>query len=89
MGQNVPLARPSISKQTFASFLDGKQLSANQIEFINLIIDHLTEHGTIEAERLYESPFTDLNPRGVEGLFKPEQVNELLAVISRVRNAAA
>jgi type I restriction enzyme, R subunit len=57
------------AKEAFASFINGKRLSANQIEFINLIIDHLTEHGVIEAERLYESPFTDLNPRGVEGLF--------------------
>ena len=78
-----------VAKQAFSSFLDGKQLSANQIEFINLIIDYLTEHGIIEAERLYESPFTDLNPRGVEGLFKPDQVNELLAVIFKVREAAA
>jgi type I restriction enzyme R subunit len=76
------------AKDAFASFLSGKQLSANQIEFINLIIDHLTEHGIIEAERLYESPFTDLNPRGVEGLFDTAQVNELLSVISNIRAAA-
>jgi type I restriction enzyme R subunit len=57
--------------------------------FEPVIIDHLTEHGIIEAERLYESPFTDLNPRGVEGLFDAAQVNELLSVISRIRAAAA
>jgi type I restriction enzyme, R subunit len=77
------------AKEAFASFINGKRLSANQIEFINLIIDHLTEHGIIEAERLYESPFTDLNPRGVEGLFDAAQVNELLSVISNIRAAAA
>jgi type I restriction enzyme, R subunit len=77
------------AKEAFASFPNGKLLSANQIEFINLIIDHLTEHGIIEAERLYESPFTDLNPRGVEGLFDTAQVNELLSVISNIRAAAA
>ena len=42
------------AKAAFASFLSGKKLTSNQIEFINLIIDHLTEHGTIEPERLYE-----------------------------------
>jgi type I restriction enzyme, R subunit len=77
------------AKEAFASFINGKRLSANQIEFINLIIDHLTEHGIIEAERLYESPFTDLNPRGVEGLFDTAQVNELLSVISNIRASAA
>jgi type I restriction enzyme, R subunit len=33
------------AKQAFAGFLAGKTLNANQIEFVNLIVDHLTEHG--------------------------------------------
>jgi len=73
----------------FASFLSGKSFAANQIEFINLIIDYLTEHGTIEPQRLYESPFTDFNPRGVEGLFSPPQVQELLSVVAAVHKNAA
>lgn len=77
------------AKAAFASFLSGKSLTASQIEFINLIIDHLTEHGTIEPERLYESPFTDFNPRGVEGLFDPPQVKELLTIVSAVHSNAA
>ena len=40
------------AKAAFASFLSGKNLTSNQIEFVNIIIDHLTEHGTIEPERL-------------------------------------
>jgi len=31
------------AKKAFAVFLNGSTLSASQIEFINLIIDHLTE----------------------------------------------
>jgi type I site-specific restriction endonuclease len=38
----------------------GKTLGANQIEFVNLIVDHLTEHGVMPAALLYESPFTDI-----------------------------
>jgi type I restriction enzyme, R subunit len=78
----VSLCNPS-------SELSEKSLTANQIEFINLIIDHLTEHGTIEPARLYESPFTDFNPRGVEGLFSPPQVQELLSVVAAVHGNAA
>jgi type I restriction enzyme, R subunit len=77
------------AKAAFASFLSEKSLTANQIEFINLIIDHLTEHGMIEPARLYESPFTDFSPRGVEGLFSPPQVQELLSVVAAVQSNAA
>src|SRR5207245_2965128 len=47
------------AKQALAGFIMGKTMSANQIEFVNLILDHLTEHGVMKAELLYESPFTD------------------------------
>jgi type I restriction enzyme, R subunit len=50
-----------------ARFMAGKSPAANQIEFVNLIVDHLTEHGVVEPITLYESPFTDLTPRAQTG----------------------
>jgi type I restriction enzyme R subunit len=76
------------AKEALAGFLTGKALAANQIEFVNLIVDHLTEHGVMEAAILYESPFTDLTPRGPDGLFSSAQVDELLAAIEEVRRKA-
>jgi type I restriction enzyme R subunit len=76
------------AKEALAGFLNGKSLGANQIEFVNLIVDHLTEHGLMDAAMLYESPFTDLTPRGPDGLFTSADVDELLAVIEQVRQTA-
>ena len=76
------------AKEALAGFLSGKTLGANQIEFVNLIVNHLTEHGVMEAAMLYESPFTDLTPRGPDGLFSSAQVDELMAAIERVRRTA-
>jgi len=40
------------------------------------------------ASLLYESPFTDLTPRGPEGLFSSAQLSQLMGVLDQVRRAA-
>jgi type I restriction enzyme R subunit len=56
------------AKRAFDGFLAGKNLTANQIQFVNRVIDYLTQSGWMRAAQLYESPFTDYSPRGVEGV---------------------
>jgi type I restriction enzyme R subunit len=76
------------AKEAMAGFTAGKVLSANQLEFINLIVDHLTEHGIVEPSALYESPFTDLTPRGPEELFAPAEIDQLIRALDAVRATA-
>ena len=76
------------AKQAFGQFLVGTIASANQVEFINLIVDHLTEHSVMSPSLVYESPFTDVTPRGPDGLFISPQLHELLAILDHVRSAA-
>lgn len=77
------------AKQAFGEFLSGSTASADQIEFINLIIDHLTHHGVMEPGLLYESPFIDISSQGPEGVFGPNQVDALILVLENIYSAAA
>jgi type I restriction enzyme R subunit len=63
--------------------------TANQIEFINMIVDYLTENGAMEPGLLYESPFTDHSPHGPEGLFSPVQIDRLVQVLRELQGSAA
>jgi type I restriction enzyme R subunit len=77
------------AKEALAFFEKGKALTSNQLEFSNLIVDHLTDHGVMDASRLYESPFTDIAPSGPESLFSSNQIDELVAALDTIRSNAA
>ncbi|WP_287128289.1 DEAD/DEAH box helicase family protein [Candidatus Cyanaurora vandensis] len=77
------------AKRTLAVFIQGKSLNSTQIEFVNMIIEYLTEQGVVEPRRLYESPFTDLADQGVSGVFKPAEVKQLIQILQDVQARAA
>ena len=77
------------AKQALAGFVSGRMLSANQIEFIDLIIDYLTDRGVMDPRRLYESPFTDLDDQGVSGVFAPGDVREIVQRLHDIRQRTA
>jgi len=77
------------AKRAFDSFLAGKTLTANQIQFVNLVVDYLTQSGWMRAAQLYDSPFTEFSPRGVEGVFNPEEVTQMVAILNDIRERAA
>lgn len=43
----------------------------------------------MDPSRLYESPFTDINPRGPEGVFSSGEVDTLVSVLKEIRGHAA
>lgn len=73
------------AKGAFAGFLKGRTLTASQIQFVNLIVDYLTQSGWMSPAQLYESPLTDFSPRGVEGIFSADLVTQLVGILTEVR----
>ncbi len=76
------------AKQAFSQFVVGTTATANQLEFIDLIVQYLTENGVMDPARLYESPFTDISQQGPEALFLPEKVTEMVRVLDEIRARA-
>jgi type I restriction enzyme R subunit len=74
--------------ESFARFLDGSRFSVDQIRFIHLIADELTANGLMDAGRLYESPFTDRAPSGIDYLFDESDVTDIVQILDDV-NARA
>lgn len=75
--------------QAFSEFISGTTATPNQIEFINLVVQYLTENGVMEPDRLYESPFTDINPLGPEGVFPSAKVDQIVKVLKDIWQSAA
>jgi type I restriction enzyme R subunit len=73
------------AKRAFANFIAQHNPTADQMEFLNMVIDYLTEQGVMEPGRLYESPFTDKDPMGVEGVFEEAEIIELFDILEDMR----
>lgn len=77
------------AKALFARYLDDKTCTADQIHFVNDIIDHLTKNGVMDPRQLYERPFTDYNTLGLDGLFDDERANDLIRLIDQINRSVA
>ena len=77
------------AKQAFSQFVVRTTATASQLEFIDLIVQYLTENGVMEPARLYESPFTDISPRGPEAVFSITKVSAMVALLGEIRQTAA
>lgn len=77
-----------VAKRLFGEFLIGSDYNANQIEFINLIVNQLVDHGIVEVTLLYESPFTDVAPQGPDAIFTAEQIQKIMQLLDDIRSTA-
>jgi type I restriction enzyme R subunit len=83
----VGLDRAAVS-EAFSEFLAAGVASAAQIEFINMVIEHLTDQGVMDPALLYEAPFTDIAPTGPDQLFDEQKVAQLFTKIQGLNDSA-
>jgi type I restriction enzyme R subunit len=74
----------SAASEALSEFTGARALTADQIHFVDLIVEHLTQNGVMDPGRLYDAPFTAVAPRGPEGLFEDGDVEDLVGVLKAV-----
>ncbi len=78
--QTVGLDKLTVQKM-FSKFLDTNQFTADQINFVKMIIDNISRNGILEPEDLYENPFTYIHFEGIDGLFEEREREEIFEVV--------
>jgi type I restriction enzyme R subunit len=75
--------------EAFADFLQIGELRADQMTFINTIISYLSKNGTIDKAMLFQSPFTDLNDQGIDGVFDDDaDLVKVIKIIDEINENA-
>ena len=77
------------ARKAFAGFIRENELNADQIEFVDMIINALSINGVVSPAQLYEQPFTLLNDRGLSGLFDAETSATIVALIKDLNQELA
>jgi type I restriction enzyme R subunit len=76
------------AKEAFADYLDESKYNVQQIQFVNTIIDYLTQNGVMSPAQLAKPPFSDQHFEGVFGLFEDANVMELRNKIKNIEAKA-
>lgn len=76
------------AKQAFGKLLEERTLNAQQIRFIDTIINFFTSEGIVDPDRLFDPPFTDISSEGIMGLFDEATSTHIIDLIRGInRNA--
>ena len=76
------------AQAVFSGFLQSGNLSADQMKFIDNIIQHLNRNGTIDKTLLFEPPFTDTNDQGLVGIFDDQQAVKIIGLLDGINGNA-
>ncbi|MCK0536687.1 DEAD/DEAH box helicase family protein [Alcanivorax sp. CY1518] len=73
---------PEAVEEHFKQFLhQHPNLTAQQVRFMNLLKNYIAQYGSIAVDKLYEPPFDSISHEGIDGVFTPDDVGDLIAVL--------
>jgi type I restriction enzyme R subunit len=76
------------AETAFATYLDRGRFTVDQIRFVNLIVDELTAYGVVDPTRLYETPYIDHAPTGIDFVFHDQDVTVIVDILTHIRTTA-
>ncbi|MEP0357405.1 DEAD/DEAH box helicase family protein [Paraglaciecola sp.] len=66
----------------FKAFLhEHGNLTAKQVQFMNLLKNYIAQNGSILLDTLYDAPFTALSHEGIDGVFGQESIADLVTLL--------
>lgn len=74
--------------ELFDQFQSEKNLAANQLHFLDLLVDVISQNGVVEVGALWQPPFQSLAPIGPEALFSDDQVSGIVTALKQARTTA-
>ena len=84
----VGLDRQAV-QAAFSKYLQGSTYNERQIRFVEMMIEHLTQNGVLDAAQLYEPPFNQIHYEGIDGVFSDEEVDNIFGVVEAFNEAVA
>lgn len=75
------------AQEHFAVFI-SEGATANQIEFVAMVIEYLTKSGIMDPGLLYTAPFTDASADGPDGIFDDGIVEEFFTRVRSINESA-
>ena len=76
------------AKEAFAEFLSGAPLLADQMAFLDEVVEYLVKNGVMEPKVMFDSPFTNINDQGVMGVFGEEKSKKVIELVRHVNENA-
>ena len=75
-------------KAAFSLIIANPDFSADQISFINQVLDYLSRNGYMEKEALMDQPFSDIHYKGTYGIFSSGEVDNIIHIIDGINKNA-